>query len=669
MEYYNNILCVEAEWLYGEGEIMSENTYRHLVSRKQIKIVRRGCRNTPALAQYDCIPSRFRELMMNKLGGDPRKSIKRNVLAEMIAPDSAALEFYSSFTLSNGRHLPHNVQQEYYVNAIILNAIGRMAQDRKAFVKSRGGRINKLWEQLSDAIMEIDSSVYPHTLPNHPRRLEDRFKRFKAEGYQSLIHKNFCNKSAAKVNDDIKESMLTELIGDPRNLDNEQIRSLYNMVAEKMEWKKITAASVAVWRDKLDIITHPGRRGGNDFMNNKAMQVKRSKPTSPLFYWTMDGWDVELLYQAVVEDKKGNKVTTYFNRLTVVVVLDPSINYPIGYAVGSHETPELITAALRNAVNHTAELFGQRYRAHQLQSDNYSIKKLTPVYEAVAEKFTPARVKNAKAKVIEPYFHTLNKKYCQLMPNWSGFGVTSTKKLQPNVDFLNKMRHNFPDLEGCIAQIDHMIALERSEKIERYKELWSKTSDEFKLPLSWEQYLYWFGAETGFKNMLQGTGMTVSIEGIKRNYDCFDIRFREYASTRWAVKYDPDDTSRILAINDDGTLRFELEEKYTQPMALRDRQPGDALQLQRVKQYNGELVEKITEQRKHTATAIGELFQANPELNDTLTKLVLVDSKGQHKNERNALAGRDKETLQLEQGKVKPKKIATPLFDDWKRHR
>ena len=145
---------------------------------------------------------------------------------------------------------------------------------------------------------------------------------------------------------------------------------------QKMDWKQITASSVGVWRDKLDIITHPGRRGGTDFMNNKAMQVKRSKPTSPLYYWTMDGWDAELLYQ-----KNENGRTTYHNRLTVVVVLDPCVNYPIGFSIGTHETPELIKAALRNAVNHTAELFGQRYRTHQLQSDHYAMKALTPLYE------------------------------------------------------------------------------------------------------------------------------------------------------------------------------------------------------------------------------------------------------------------------------------------------
>ena len=631
MEYYNNQLCVQADWLINEAGILTETNYKALVRRDQIKVLRRGCLNTPALVAYDSIPERFR-MIMEAGYGDLRKGITRNLLVERIEHDAKATDYYAAYMLPNRHHLPEKVQREYYTNAILLNACNRLINERKAYRKTRGKMTTPhIWEEMARHIEDLASATYPHTLPANARRLEGRFKTYMTDGYECLIHRNFCNKSAAKVNDDIKESLLTELIGDPRNLDNEQVRSLYNIIAEKMGWKQITASAVAVWRDKLEVVTHPGRRGGNDFMNNKAMQVKRSRPTSPLFFWTMDGWDAELLYQ-----KMENGRTTYHNRLTVVVVLDPCINYPIGFAVGTHETPELITAALRNAVNHTAELWGDRYRTHQLQSDHYAIKALTPLYEGMAEKVTPARVKNAKTKVIEPYFHYINKKYCQLMPNWSGFGVTSKKDNQPNVDFLNQYRHSFPDQEGVVKQIEGIMTLERNEKRTKYMELWSNTPEAEKLPLSWSQYLYYFGAETGFKNMLQGPGLLMSIDGIKHSYDCYDLSFREHAAVRWAVKYDPTDTSKVLAINEDGTLRYELEEKYVQPMALQDRKEGDFAQLERVKTFNNVLVESITEQRKVTATAIGTMFEENPQLNETLTKLILVDSKGQHKDTRSA---------------------------------
>ena len=148
----------------------------------------------------------------------------------------------------------------------------------------------------------------------------------------------------------------------------------------------------------------------------------------PMLYWSIDGWDAELYYRRSVTDKKGHTVVTYNNRLTIVVVLDPCGDYPVGYAIGERESPELIRTALRNAVNHTEQLFGQRYRTGQLQSDHYALKNLAPVYGVVGEKVTPARVGNAKAKVVEPYFRRLNKNYCQYMRNWSGFGLTARKE-------------------------------------------------------------------------------------------------------------------------------------------------------------------------------------------------------------------------------------------------
>ena len=66
----------------------------------------------------------------------------------------------------------------------------------------------------------------------------------------------------------------------------------------------------------------------------------------------------ELLYQTTTTNKNGHSVTTYCNRLTLEVVLDPCCNYPIGYAIGTHETPELIKEALRNAAQHSRNCSG-----------------------------------------------------------------------------------------------------------------------------------------------------------------------------------------------------------------------------------------------------------------------------------------------------------------------
>ena len=311
-------------------------------------------------------------------------------------------------------------------------------------------------------------------------------------------------------------------------------------------------------------------------------------------------------------------------------------NYEVLIAIGERESSALITEALRNAANHTAELFGSRFRAHQIQSDHYAMKAMSPIYGVSGDKVTPARVGNAKAKPIERYFLTLNKTYCQLMPNWSGFGITSNKNLQPNADALNMLRKSFPDEEGCRRQIETIIGMERGKKLDKFVAAWQQLPEDRRLPMSDEQYLLTFGAETGYKNALEGSGLNIRLLGAKRQYDCFDVNFRRYSHIRWNVKYDPNDTSRVLAVSDNGELRFMLEEKYVQPMALADRTEGDAEELARVRAFNSQELEPTVVKAIGAAQEKVELlFHQNPQLDNTLCRHLICDSRGQHKDRRN----------------------------------
>lgn len=635
MEYYKNILCVSASWLI-ENDIVTESNYKNLAKRKQIHVVRRASRNTPALVSYDSMPDRFKELVKEKIGGDPYEIVQLNLLDEYIDLSSDANDFFENYKLSDGRYLPKQTRIEYYNNARILDAIKRLITDKVAPKKVKGGKMSRTWESLNKYVQALDRTVYPHTLPAYPARLRDKFNLYKKEGLESLIHKNFTNQHAAKIDDEVKLNFIITFLKDPRNLDNEQVARVYNEIAGRMNWRKITGHTVARYRDEYDLEIHAGRHGSTSLYNNKAMQVKREAPKKPLYFWTLDGWDVELLYQ-----KHNGKTITYHNRPTVVVVLDPCCKYPIGYAVGTHETPELIKEALRNAALHSAQLFGSMYRTHQIQSDRYAYKTLEPIYAAMGKHVTPARAKNAKAKVIEPYFGYLNKNYCQFLPNWSGFGITSNKSKQPNVEFLNQYKKNFPDFEGICALVSMIIEKERQDKRDEYLQAWATLNEADKLALTHDSYLYLFGEKTGRKNLMQGDGLNVTIRGIRRSYDCFDLNFRRHASTQWNIVFDPTDSSRVLAMNDDETLRFVLEEKYVQPMALKERKEGDSDELNRIHEFNKQMNEHIIDTVAIAEGSVrGFIEEHEKQLNGTLGRLLITDSTGQHKNNRNIEAGR-----------------------------
>ena len=479
---------------------MSKSNLNYYVREGKIKQVQRACYGTPALFAVESLPLKYRTEVYRRYP-DLQEKADSKPFMDTITPDGQAMQFYADYVLADGRHLTTEKQAEYSNNCAIMNAFRQCIETSNSHrLRQSKPRLNKteFWRKAAAALPRL-ADRFPHSLPESDRRLQRKFNEYLHDGYVCFISKKFQNINAAKVDDDVKESVLVQLIGHHNNLDNVAIANLYNAVAKQQGWKAITPSTVAKWREKLDLVTAAGRLGSTNFRNTKSMQVKRTRPTAPFLMWTLDGWDVELLYQTTKTDSKGRSVTTYHNRLTLEVVLDPCVNYPIGYAVGTHETPELIAEALRDAAKHSEELFGVMLRANQIQCDHYSIKAMTPLYNVMGDKLTPARVKNAKAKVVEPYFGYLNKTYCKLFNNWSGFGITTDPSKQPNSEALNMLRHSFPDEAGVREQIDRIMQMERQRKVEQFRKLMENLPAERRLPLSREQYLLNFGAETGWK--------------------------------------------------------------------------------------------------------------------------------------------------------------------------
>ncbi len=634
MEFYNNILCESSRWLIDNG-IISQSNYNYLTYNNKLNVVRRGCNSTPALVEYESLPDRFKIKLREVLGCDPYDAVRQNRIADLIEDSTEASVFFNNFITAEGKHLPFDKRREYYANAVILNAVHAFECQHKAQRAKIGGRKARIIDFAIESIAGIDKTRYPYNLPDNARAFERKYKDYLKNGYESLVHNAYKNrqKNAAVVTKE-GEQVLTALFAHHNNLNNEQIAMLYGEFAANQGWKPISASAVAVWRDKLDLVTYAGRHGVKAYKTDKAMQVKRTLPTFPLALWSLDGWDVELFYQTT-----RNGRTTYGHRVTMVVVLDTFLNYPIGYAIGEEgeaENSDLITLAIQNALRHTAELFGAMYQVNQIQSDNFAIKKMSPIYAVAGAKVTPAEVGNAKAKPIERYFKRLNQRYCQLCNNWSGWGVTSQKKLQPNGEALNRLKTTEPDYEGVCAQINEIMRRERAEKHDLYVGGFANIPAERRLPMSRQQYLMAFGSTTGNRNLMRGEGLTVTIGGRQHVYDCFDINFRRYASTRWQVRYDAADLTSVVATNEDQTLQFMLEEKHVQPMALVERTDVDTEQLQRIRQYNKQLEAHVANTLCEAQETTQSLLEAQKELS-IHQKFLLTDSQGQHKNNRNRL--------------------------------
>ena len=563
------------------------------------------------------------------------KSIKENALRIIVdmQGDLSLLRKLQEYTMQDGRRIPEHTIGLLYNTCTLLEYL---LKDSIKNGVPRQGKANEgkglYWRSKCKELRCLkEENIIQFSLPLNWRRLSEKVEQYRDGGIAAVVPGYYANRNAGKITERDQVELLLGLLTHHNSLDLSLITRVYNEAASKRGWPAITRPTVRNF-----MLCHPvevgrARLGKTRFAAAMGMTVKRERPTAALSMWSIDGWTAELLYQKR-EERVGGAVTTYHHRLTIVVVLDVSCNYPIGYAIGHNESPELIKEALRSAVYHASELLGSNSKligTLQLQSDNYAKKSLMGAYSAIAKHVTPAAVGNAKAKPIEAYFSYLNRNYCKLCNNWSGFGITTNPKLQPNPDAINILKKNFPTEQGVREQLIKMMDLERTLKAEKMQQAIKAIQETFSVNA--EQFILHLGRNAAKTVRLSNTGLNLLIEGTPIQYDCFVPAFRtKYAGRQWQVRYLPEAPQRAVAITDGGAVVFPIEAKSVQPMALSDRKPGDAAELHRVLNYNKALNQAAEQRIKEVKSATAELLSGGQ--SSILGRLLLTDSAGEHKD-------------------------------------
>ncbi|MDR2286536.1 MAG: hypothetical protein LBE04_03540 [Prevotellaceae bacterium] len=206
-EYYNNVLCVNAGWLVKVG-VVTKSNYDYYAKKSVFRVVRRGCRRTPALIEYCSLSDAYKRKIQEISGCNPVAVTPESEFVKHIKPDSAALKYFAEYRLPDGRNLPVEVQKTYYHNAMILNAINTRLSGIKAKRKSCGGT-GSAWSSIAKTVNELNRLEYSHDLPSNARSLYDKYKEYKKNKYYSLIHKGYCNAHAKKVDELLERLILS----------------------------------------------------------------------------------------------------------------------------------------------------------------------------------------------------------------------------------------------------------------------------------------------------------------------------------------------------------------------------------------------------------------------------------------------------------------------------
>lgn len=627
IERYNGHVGVSGAWL---ASTIGESNYKLSIHRGHIRSLRRGGNGRTALIDWQSMGTKMKARVIEALGCDPaqmsRESLLRSILQkrEQQLLDTQAYEYYSQVTGKDGHYLKPEKVTELWNGAKILDAIGELLEEKRRAAEM--GRLKLSVKREFEALAnEIDQQLveWPNSLPTSGDRLRKKYNEYQLHGYEVLVHGLTGKESNHKARPVEVNAVIEALVASGAKLNDAQVAKVAETLGVKIDRRRVQEI-----RKQNETMLAASREGKRTYANSIAMQVDRERPNMPMKMWSLDGWTAELYYQD--RDARG---VNYWHRLVVEMVVDVMNDYPIGYAIGEQEDAALITAALQNAVHHTREVLGGYYAPWQIQSDHYALKAMTPKYGALAKFVTPASVGNAKAKPVERYFAYLESEYLWALVNNGGHNITA--KTLANDEWLNTHKYQFPDREGVEQQIGKIIEIERSRKIAAVREAWQQGDSAMHRELNMEGYLLAFG-ETGKGNMLTPNGLKLVRGGVEYKFDCFDIEMREHRGERWTLRYDLGDMNQALAVSEDGTLRYMVEQKTKVPMALVDYKEEDWKALAEYRHYNAQLTERVTKHVCQVQEAARE-YVTREQLESPMSALLLTDRKGQHKtNKRQA---------------------------------
>ena len=165
--------------------------------KKQVRRVQKGGNGRVALYEVESLPLKWRTEVYKRYP-DAKEQAESRVFMDTVEPDGAAFDFFQSYTLSDGRHLPDDKVLEYSANAAIMNAF-RRCWEAHVSKRQRTGKkavaAKEFWARAAAALPRL-ADRFPHSLPGSARRLQMKMAEYLilwSSGYRSLPTFQICS--------------------------------------------------------------------------------------------------------------------------------------------------------------------------------------------------------------------------------------------------------------------------------------------------------------------------------------------------------------------------------------------------------------------------------------------------------------------------------------------
>ncbi|MGN6601204.1 MAG: Mu transposase C-terminal domain-containing protein [Ginsengibacter sp.] len=556
------------------------------------------------LFDYEHLGKRYKEAIL-KRWPKPYDEVVMQPIRNMIKEDLAAEKYYLAYRNEDNKSLPIEHVRKYTRACEVLNMLIEVGNDKKALKKLLKISISEFWIKVGELI-KADKIFLPTTY----RRLTEKVKDYQSQGYECIIDGKLGNTNGVKVNDEVAESLLLEMIADPKQHDDVYIADQYNAWARKNDRKEIVAATVGNYRRRNKDIIIMQREGREAYYNQISKSIPGYRPSTPLYLVESDDNHLDFFF-VDWEDKTGHK---YFNKFKAIVVTDSYNDYVLGYAYAQELTAAVVRKAYLNAMYHIKELTGDWHLPHEIKTDRWAIKDLEPFYSSLGNYFkTP--VGSKRRGYIEQFFGSTawERAAKDGTNNYTGHNITA-KTEGVNKEVLLANKKDFPTIQEAprfIENFFHRLRMTKEANGLTKQENWinafnAASPDKLRI-ISDEQFLVKLGTLRPETNRITSNGLEITINNLEYRFDIPDEYYFQYKGKQVQTIYDPNDMSRIL-VTDFSSLRFIATTPYYQPRALADYKEGDRARLNEhleAKKRHVEMVSTKEDRRKEVLRHAG----------------------------------------------------------------
>ena len=422
---------------------------------------------------------------------------------------------------------------------------------------------------------------------NNVQVLKRKVKAYKLEGVAAVVSKRTGLRNAQKLTE-MQENLLIQLYADPRKADFDTVHRLLEEASVTYGWPLVglTTCKTFLMKPATRALWTAPRHGVKMWHDQFDPIIPRNAPSFANALWVLDGTPLELYFR---EGKKAH------NRFEIFVVLDAHSWKIVGYALGRSENTAIVRQALRMACRLEGAV------PHQVLNDNSSAIKSAEIQQLLpqlATYVTPAKVGNARTKIVEPFFKHLNARVLKWMSNYSGSNITAkSPDSHINPDAAKAEMKFFPQENEALEQVHLAIATwneqigwkKRKVSIREWHATSVTSTQDRQRPFNPAMDVAAFYYEPKDTYLYTNRGFDLVFRGERYVFDVEEVAFRrENIGARFAVRFDPERMDALYlyqmgrpVVGLDGQA-VAARPKTKVPMALVDRQAGDGASLARL---------------------------------------------------------------------------------------